>query len=326
MDFVPPNLDAVLKSIDKPYYDEAADNKAKAEYYADIDLNQDPETLFQSVKSLIGKTHTETLSFKPRKYLHPWVDLRPNLRLQSVYSAEPVETGAKVHVTKRRDFKQKHRVKVQGRLRADGSRGPRRWKNRKTDFRDQAQSWGKVMLEGGAHALDVAQKIAMIEGYKYYNAEHSVPQFVFDRERKGKGDLHHLFTCEARANSIRSHFRFGEVPETDEFRKGEGWVNFETEQFEPENGKGEVARATLYFLLRYPGRLGDKEGEYTKEDVQTLIKWHKEDPVGLYELHRNQAIQEIQGNRNPLIDFPELADKIDFNLGLGEWARNQDAS
>jgi endonuclease G, mitochondrial len=325
-DFVPPNLRSMLEAASRPYYDELADEAAKVSYYQTIDLTQNPQELFDSLGTLVRRTHTETLSFKPQKYLHPWVDLRPNLRLQSVYDSEPVLTDAPIHVTKSRDFTQKHRIKVAGRMRADGTRGPDRWKNQKTDFREQSKTWGKVLKEGGTNALDIAQKIAMIEGYKYFNAEHSVPQYVFDREKKGQGDLHHLFTCEARANSIRGHMRFGEVPETEENRKGEGWVNKATEQFEPEHGKGAVARATLYFLLRYPGRLGDKPGEYTKADVETLVQWHKEDPVGLYELHRNQAIQEIQGNRNPLIDFPEIADQVDFSMGLGAWGREQNSN
>lgn len=319
-DFVPPNLQKVLQAAGRPYYDAKADAVAKNEYYKNF--NPDSPTAFEDLHDIISRTHTETLSFDPRKYLHPWVDLRPNLRLASIYDPKPVATDAPVHVTKRRDFVQKHRIKVEGRLHADGTRGPRRWKNQKTDFADQAQKWGEIMTHGGADALKIAENIALIEGYKFYNAEHSVPQYVFDRDKKPKGDLHHLFTCEAQANSIRQHFRYAEVPETAANHKGQGWVVKGIEEFKPEAGRGAVARATLYFLLRYPGKLGDKPGEYTAKDVQTLLKWHHEEPVSLYEQHRNQAIQEIQGNRNPLIDFPELADKIDFSKGLGEWGRS----
>lgn len=319
-DFVPPNLQKVLSATGRPYYDVEADTAAKTEYYKSIDISS--ENLFEELGGLVSRTHTETLSFDPRKYLHPWVDLRPNLRLASIYDADPVATDAPIHVTKRGDFKQKHRIKVEGRVRADGTKGPKRWKNQKTDFYEQSQKWGEALTKGGADALKIAENIALIEGYKFYNAEHSVPQFVFDREKKAKGDLHHLFTCEAKANSIRQHYRFAEVEQSPTTQKGQGWVAKETEQFEPEAGKGAVARATLYFLLHYPGKLGDKPGEYTAKDLETLVKWHKEDPVGLYELHRNQAIQEIQGNRNPLIDFPDLVDKIDFTKGLGEWGRN----
>lgn len=31
-----------------------------------------------------------------------------------------------------------------------------------------------------------------------------------------------------------------------------------------------------------------------------------------YERHRNEAIAEIQGNRNPFIDVPEWANAVDF--------------
>ena len=35
-----------------------------------------------------------------------------------------------------------------------------------------------------------------------------------------------------------------------------------------------------------------------------------------YEYHRNATIAMAQGNRNPLIDFPEWSDKIDLALGF----------
>lgn len=80
---------------------------------------------------------------------------------------------------------------------------------------------------------------------------------------------------------------------------------------------GAVARATLYFLLRYPGKIDDTEKELTRDRLQYLLGWHENHPVSDYEKHRNMAIFEKQGNRNPLIDFPELAEKIDFTLGFG---------
>lgn len=79
-----------------------------------------------------------------------------------------------------------------------------------------------------------------------------------------------------------------------------------------------MARATLYFLLRYPGQINNTEVEYTKERLKVLLRWHQEFPQDDdYERHRNQIVFRKQGNRNPLIDFPEWAKLIDFNLGLG---------
>ncbi|MNC25049.1 Extracellular ribonuclease precursor [compost metagenome] len=77
----------------------------------------------------------------------------------------------------------------------------------------------------------------------------------------------------------------------------------EADRFEPEYGKGIAARATLYFLLRYPGMI-----DSSRVDELLLLQWHHTFPVTLYEKHRNLAIFELQGNRNPFIDFPEAAE------------------
>jgi endonuclease I len=78
-----------------------------------------------------------------------------------------------------------------------------------------------------------------------------------------------------------------------------------------------VARATLYFLLRYPGQIGDEARELQRDAVPVLLEWHHREPVEEYERHRNAAIAEAQGNRNPLIDNPEWAAAIDFDLAFG---------
>ena len=79
----------------------------------------------------------------------------------------------------------------------------------------------------------------------------------------------------------------------------------EAETFEPAAGKGPVARASLYFLLRYP-----PPAQLLQEDVAMLLGWHEAEPLGEYERHRNAAIFERQGNRNPLIDHPEWSSRI----------------
>lgn len=63
--------------------------------------------------------------------------------------------------------------------------------------------------------------------------------------------------------------------------------------------------------------MGDRSSETQASDLQQLLKWHKEYPVTDYERHRNDTIEEVQGNRNPFIDFPELAEKVDFTQGIG---------
>ena len=87
-------------------------------------------------------------------------------------------------------------------------------------------------------------------------------------------------------------------------------------EFEPVRGKGAVARATLYFLLRHPKKANKSSKKYSAERLGTLLNWHHAESPSEYEYHRNAAIFEKQGNRNPLIDFPAWADNIDFRLGL----------
>ena len=44
--------------------------------------------------------------------------------------------------------------------------------------------------------------------------------------------------------------------------------------------------------------------------MDLLLKWHKLDPVDAWEINRNKVTYGIQGNRNPFIDHPYLADAI----------------
>ena len=125
-----------------------------------------------------------------------------------------------------------------------------------------------------------------------------------------RGDLHHLFACERKCNSFRGNTPYTDFPDYLEVVR-EACGKSEGSGFEPWRGKGPAARATLYFTLRYP-----KLGVYSDETLALILAWHEAEPVSEYERHRNAAIFERQGNRNPLIDRPELASKIAFSSGI----------
>lgn len=150
------------------------------------------------------------------------------------------------------------------------------------------------------------------------NCEHVVPQSWFDRNQPMRGDLHHLFACNPSCNSRRGNNPYDDfsdyVPEPQTLGILEGCGKAEEGKFEPEYGKGIVARATFYFMIRYPEIIDNK-----LVNLKVLLEWHQKFPVSLYEKHRNLAIYDLQGNRNPFIDIPEFAEKwIDEKEGFKE--------
>lgn len=143
------------------------------------------------------------------------------------------------------------------------------------------------------------------------NVEHTWPQSKFGSRGRGfqKADLHHLFPTDSQANSIRGNFHFGDVAQDtkdmncDASRFGRATDGTNNIFEPPDNHKGNVARALFYFSVRYQMHINPSEESY-------LRKWSKEDPVDEDERNRNQAIYEVQGNRNPFIDIEGLEDRI----------------
>jgi endonuclease I len=144
------------------------------------------------------------------------------------------------------------------------------------------------------------------------NVEHTWPQSRFNSDmdtNSQKSDLHHLFPADSGMNSIRGNKKFGEVAESVidlpcSTSKMGPIPGYGEDYFEPPNAhKGNVARALFYFSVRYQIHIDDEEEEFLK-------KWNQLDPVDAEEVYRNDEILRIQGNRNPFIDFPELADRI----------------
>ncbi len=46
------------------------------------------------------------------------------------------------------------------------------------------------------------------------------------------------------------------------------------------------------------------------ESLDMLLRWNEDDKVDYSEIRRNEAVYNIQGNRNPFIDNPDFADAI----------------
>ena len=147
------------------------------------------------------------------------------------------------------------------------------------------------------------------------NCEHTWPQSKFTGAyptEMQKSDLHHLFPSDSKANSIRGNDNFTDVShDSGDLAKDEcstskygSPVVGGNDGFEPPlTHKGNVARALFYFSVRYKIAI-------PKNEQEVLRRWNDLDPVDLEEISRNDAIESVQGNRNPFIDFPGLANDI----------------
>lgn len=90
--------------------------------------------------------------------------------------------------------------------------------------------------------------------------------------------------------------------------------------FEPaDQYKGDFARMYLYVVCAYEGidwkvtHMFETVGGHTEiRDwaLDLLLKWHRDDPVSDKERARNNAVESIQGNRNPFIDYPDLVEHV----------------
>ena len=160
------------------------------------------------------------------------------------------------------------------------------------------------------------------------NIEHSLPKSWWGgHENYAYKDLFHLYPSDAQANSIKNNWPLGEVTGTPMFDNGKSRVGkngFGTDYFdtcfEPANEyKGDFARSYFYVATIYedlanlwnsPMMTNTTYPVWKPWAVNLLMKWHQEDPVSQKERDRNDSIYTIQGNRNPFIDHPELAQYI----------------
>jgi len=146
----------------------------------------------------------------------------------------------------------------------------------------------------------------------FINAEHIWPQGYFNSALPMVADLHHLAPTFVTPNSRRSNLKFSKVVRA--VYSTLSGSKLGKEGFEPANSaKGNVARAMFYFIVRYSDRnirQGMNYSEFWSANVGMLLEWNRQDPPDAAERRRNALIEEFQGNRNPFIDNPELAERI----------------
>lgn len=160
------------------------------------------------------------------------------------------------------------------------------------------------------------------------NCEHTIPQSFFNENEPLRSDIFHLYPTHSTPNSARSNYPFtdivdtqtrtwygvtasntlissGTIPSTNKDFYSESGTSY----FEPrEDHKGNVARSIFYFFTMYDlsGYGKSIESLVLNGDIELLYQWHLQDPVDDWERQRNDRIEQVQGNRNPYIDYPGL--------------------
>lgn len=146
----------------------------------------------------------------------------------------------------------------------------------------------------------------------FVNAEHIWPQSYFNSALPMVADVHHLMSTLSVPNGRRANLKFAVVSKPT-YSTSSG-SKLGKEGFEPDDSvKGNVARALFYFIVRYSDkniRQGMDYNSFWTRNVPMLLEWNRMDPPDAAERRRNDLVEGFQGNRNPFIDNPALADRI----------------
>lgn len=164
-----------------------------------------------------------------------------------------------------------------------------------------------------------------------YNREHSFPKSWFDDQSPMYSDAFHIYPTDGKVNGQRSNHPYGECANGSSLsasskgkplgRLGNStFSGYSGTVFEPDDQyKGDFARSYFYMAAAYNSHIdewnsaqlaGNSYPCFSSWSVNLLMKWHREDPVSQKEIDRNEVVYKWQGNRNPFIDHPELAEYV----------------
>lgn len=166
---------------------------------------------------------------------------------------------------------------------------------------------GKVLLLYTSYSATMSQ-------WNGWNREHVWPQSLGGGNTSGGGaDLHHIRPSDQGVNSSRGNKKYGDSNNgTAKYgsNPATGCLggHYNGTYFEPlDNVKGDVARICLYVYVRWGSNWGADSITDVFQSVDVLLEWMELDPVDTWEMGRNEVVENIQGNRNVFIDYPEFA-------------------
>ena len=167
----------------------------------------------------------------------------------------------------------------------------------------------------GSVSLIYTSYSATMSQWNGWNREHVWPKSLGGDSTTGGGaDLHHIRPSDAGVNSSRGNKKYGEAGSNATEKYGSNPAigvlggTYNSTYFEPlDNVKGDVARICLYVYVRWNSDWGADSITEVFQSVDVLLQWCELDPVDTWEMGRNEVVEDIQGNRNVFIDYPEYA-------------------
>lgn len=156
---------------------------------------------------------------------------------------------------------------------------------------------------------------------KTWNREHTWPQSKGANKGISMGhDMQSVRPTSTKVNSSRGNAAYGENgtyydPNDVEIN------NIDYKSVNMGSYRGDAARVILYDYIVYGAAGGRQNSLYNGnaqllsklgtsgvfQSLEVLLKWHMQDPPSVTEMVRNDGAEDYQGNRNPFIDYPELA-------------------
>ena len=203
----------------------------------------------------------------------------------------------------------------------------------RVDVRDDGTIWD-IYSDCSFYPSDYCGTRTDYEECDCYNREHGLPKYWWggSKDEPMYTDLHHIFSTDFAANTQRSAWAYGEVTKTPVWSNSlgskVGYGTFGSSGnnyvFEPaDEYKGDIARVYFYMITCYLDKNFTQGGKgyqifnysgskasFTDKALTFLLKWHRQDPVSDKETTRDAKIYKKQGNHNPFVHDPALAEYI----------------
>ncbi|WP_246480109.1 endonuclease [Inhella gelatinilytica] len=199
------------------------------------------------------------------------------------------------------------------------------WDALKYTDEDPANTANVILIYTGRSQAKTYNASSFPTDQDAWNREHVWPKShgFPDEAQWAHTDIHHLRPADVSVNSTRGNkdFDWGGTAITE----APGNLT-DADSFEPRAAvKGDIARMMFYMAIRYEGNdltgvpnleLADTtgtSGNFLGKRC-TLVSWHRQDPVSADEIRRHARIVEVQGNRNPFVDYPNWVEEL-FGAG-----------